>query len=88
MKRINRYSLIQNTLLGKITTDESNLTDSFYLVGAPLARLVQLRQLHPLEDTQNLFNPLNRLLILRTLTSVVICDICGRKYTLNLWIRN
>ena len=55
-----------------LTTDEADLTDSFFLVGAPLARLVQLRQLHPLEGTQNPFNPLNLLLILRTLTICVI----------------
>ena len=54
------------------TTDEKDLTDSFFLVGAPLARLVQLRQLHPLEGTKNPFNPLNLLLILRTLTICVI----------------
>ena len=66
------HGFTQNTLLRDITTDEKDLTDSFFLVGAPLARLVQLRQLHPLEGTQNPFNPLNLLLILRTLTICVI----------------
>ena len=40
-------------------------------VGALLARLVHLRQVHPLEDApKNPFNPINPLLILRVLTSV------------------
>ena len=67
------------------TTDEKDLTDSFFLVGAPLARLVQLRQLHPLEDTQNPLNPFNLLLILRTLTICNSVKSVGENAHPNIW---
>ena len=59
MKRIERIRWLRNYRIK---------ADSFCLIGVPLVRLVHLRQVHPLEGTQN---PFNRLLILRTLT---ICN--------------